>query len=53
MEGDTISIRGPEPGRPSLNPECGVAVAFARINAILPERGFFEHDGWLLATPTD
>ena len=48
-EGDTISIRGPEARPPKFN-EADFAVAFARIEChFFQNRGFFEHDGWLLA----
>ena len=48
-EGDTISIRGPE-ARPAKFNEADFAVAFARIEChFFQNRGFFEHDGWLLA----
>ncbi len=47
-EGDTISIRGPE-ARPSKFNEADFAIAFARIEChYFQNRGFFEHDGWLL-----
>jgi proline iminopeptidase len=48
-EGDTISIRGPEARPPKFN-EADFAVAFARIEChFFQNRGFFEHDGWILA----
>lgn len=48
-EGDTVSIRGPEARPPKFN-EADFAVAFARIEChFFQNRGFFEHDGWLLA----
>jgi proline iminopeptidase len=47
-EGDTISIRGPEARPPKFN-EIDFAIAFARIEChFFTNRGFFEHDGWLL-----
>ncbi|WP_269716908.1 prolyl aminopeptidase [Caulobacter sp. NIBR2454] len=47
-EGDTISIRGPEARPPKFN-EVDFAIAFARIEChFFTNRGFFEHDGWLL-----
>jgi len=47
-EGDTISLRGPEARPPKFNEE-DFAVAFARIEChFFTNRGFFEHDGWIL-----
>ena len=48
VEGDTISIRGPE-ARPAKFNEEDFAVAFARIEShFFVNGGFFDRDGWLL-----